>query len=76
MGLQAGRYSRAVEQQWRGNKAPPPKGVRKQSQIKHSHARLVLHLWWGLLASELVLLLANRPQLRGPIHPKETEVQG
>ena len=30
----------------------------------------------GVLASELVLLLANRVQLGGPILPKETGVQG
>jgi hypothetical protein len=28
-----------------------------------------------LLVSELVLLLADRPQLRGSVYPKETEVQ-
>jgi hypothetical protein len=30
----------------------------------------------GVLASELALLLADRPRLGGPIYPKETEVQG
>jgi hypothetical protein len=39
---------------------------------------LALALMVGmLLASELVLLLlANRPRLGGPIFPKEAEVQG
>jgi hypothetical protein len=58
-----------------------------QPYIKLSYTRLVLHpsapsLMAALalivveLASELVLLLANRVQLGGPIFPKETEVQG
>jgi hypothetical protein len=38
---------------------------------------LALALMVGmLLASELVLLLANRPRLGGPRFPKEAEVQG
>ena len=42
--------SRAVEQQWRGNDAPPSHrgGVRMQSHLKHSRTRLMFHSSSGL----------------------------
>jgi hypothetical protein len=71
----AWRHSRAVEKRRRGYEASPSvRGIRMQPHIKPQPYESSASPMVGvLLASELVLLLADKPQLGGPINPPRPE---